>query len=59
MVVVHNCTTLQEPPLGQGPSLRHGILRPAVVFVGERVPTSVGRRSDPEGDPVEVAGRYW
>ena len=28
-------------------------------FVGERVPTGVGRRDDPEGDPVEVTGRYW
>ena len=26
--------------------------------MGERVPTGVGRRDDPEGDPVEVTERY-
>ena len=27
--------------------------------VGERVPTSVGRRDDPDGDLVEVNRGYW
>ena len=27
--------------------------------VGERVPTGVGRRDDPEGDPVEATRRNW
>ena len=31
----------------------------AHVAVGERVPTGVGRRDDPEGDPVEATGQYW
>lgn len=31
----------------------------ATTRVGERVPTGVRRRDDPEGDLVEATRRYW